>query len=46
MPMLNYTGRRTDGSSALSNEAGPVSSNFFGQSSFAGHAITYERNVV
>ena len=46
MPMLNYTGRRTDGTSALSNEAGPVSSNFFGQSSFAGHAITYERNVV
>jgi aryl-alcohol dehydrogenase len=46
MPMLNYTGRRTDGSSALSNEAGPVSSNFFGQSTFAGHAITYERNVV
>lgn len=46
MPMLNYTGRRTDGTCALSNEAGPVSSNFFGQSSFAGHAITYERNVV
>lgn len=46
MPMLNYTGRRTDGTSALSNEAGPVSSNFFGQSTFAGHAITYERNVV
>ena len=46
MPMLNYTGRRTDGSCALSNEAGPVSSNFFGQSTFAGHAITYERNVV
>lgn len=46
MPLLNYTGRRTDGTSAISNEAGPVSSNFFGQSSFAGHAITYERNVV
>lgn len=46
MPMLNYTGRRTDGSAALSNGEGPVSSNFFGQSSFAGHAITYERNVV
>ncbi len=46
MPMLNYMGRRIDGSSAISNEAGPVSSNFFGQSTFAGHAITYERNVV
>lgn len=46
MPLLNYTGRRTDGTSAVSNEAGPVSSNFFGQSTFAGHAITYERNVV
>lgn len=46
MPLLNYTGRRTDGTSAISNEAGPVSSNFFGQSTFAGHAITYERNVV
>lgn len=46
MPLLNYTGRRTDGTSTLSNEAGPVSSNFFGQSTFAQHAITYERNVV
>lgn len=46
MPMLNYMGRRMDGTSAFSNEAGPVSSNFFGQSSFAAHALTYERNVV
>lgn len=46
MPLLNYTGRRADGTSAISNDAGAVSSNFFGQSSFAGHAITYERNVV
>ncbi|MBY9067187.1 NAD(P)-dependent alcohol dehydrogenase [Hyphomonas sp. WL0036] len=46
MPLLNYTGARTDGTSALRNEAGPVASNFFGQSTFAGHAITYERNVV
>lgn len=46
MPMLNYIGRRTDGTSAISNEAGTVSSNFFGQSTFARHAITYERNVV
>jgi len=46
MPELNYAGRRQDGSSVFSNEAGPVSSNFFGQSSFAAHAVTYERNVV
>jgi aryl-alcohol dehydrogenase len=46
MPLLNYTGRREDGSSALSNADGDVSSNFFGQSSFASHAVTYERNVV
>ncbi len=46
MPNLNYAGRRGDGSSALSNQAGPVSSNFFGQSSFAAHSVTYERNVV
>lgn len=46
MPMLNYTGRRTDGTTALHDEAGEISSNFFGQSSFATHALTYERNVV
>ncbi len=46
MPALNYVGNRKDGSSALSNGQGPVTSNFFGQSSFAGHALTYERNVV
>ena len=46
MPMLNYTGRRTDGSSALRDESGDISSNFFGQSSFADHALTYERNLV
>ena len=43
---LNYNGRREDGTSALKNDDGDVSSNFFGQSSFATHAITYERNVV
>lgn len=46
MPELNYTGRREDGTTPLSNPGGDVSSNFFGQSSFASHAITYERNVV
>ena len=46
MGALNFIGRREDESSALSNQQGPVSSNFFGQSSFAAHALTYERNVV
>ncbi len=44
---LNYAGVRTsDGSSPLTNAQGPVGSSFFGQSSFATHAITSERNVV
>ncbi|CAN5402489.1 NAD(P)-dependent alcohol dehydrogenase [soil metagenome] len=43
---LNYAGMRPDGSSVASNDAGRVGSSFFGQSSFATHAITRERNVV
>jgi len=46
MPMLNYTGAREDGSTSLSGPLGAVASNFFGQSSFASHALTYEENVV
>ncbi|MEM7015721.1 MAG: NAD(P)-dependent alcohol dehydrogenase [Pseudomonadota bacterium] len=46
MPFLNYIGSRMDGSSALQGENGSIGSNFFGQSSFASHALTYERNVV
>ncbi len=46
MPLLNAIGSREDGSSALSNEDGRVASNFFGQSSFAAHSITYQRNLV
>ena len=46
MPQLNMMGSREDGSSALTNEQGNLASNFFGQSSFAAHAITYERNIV
>jgi aryl-alcohol dehydrogenase len=46
MPMLNYIGMRPDGSKALRQGETAVSSNFFGQSSFATHALTYERNVV
>jgi aryl-alcohol dehydrogenase len=43
---LNYAGTRPDGSSVISNAAGAVGSSFFGQSSFASHAITSERNLV
>ena len=46
MPALNYIGMRPDGSKALSQGGQPVSSNFFGQSSFATLALAYERNVL
>ena len=45
-PALNYTGRRKDGSSGVSIDGQPISANFFGQSSFATHALAFERNVV
>ena len=46
MPMLNYIGMRPDGSKAIRQGETAVSSNFFGQSSFATHALAYERNVL
>jgi aryl-alcohol dehydrogenase len=46
MPLLNFSGIRPDGSRALSDGGQPVGSNFFGQSSFATHALAYERNVI
>jgi aryl-alcohol dehydrogenase len=45
-PVLNYAGARPDGTSPISRDGHPVSGSFFGQSSFAGHAIASERNVV
>ena len=46
-PPLNYAGMRLeDGSKALSIAGSPVSSHFFGQSSFAGRAVVRARNVV
>lgn len=45
-PALNFSGRRADGTSSISIDGAPVSSNFFGQSSFASHALAQERNVV
>jgi aryl-alcohol dehydrogenase len=46
MPALNYIGMRPDGSKAIRQEEVAVSSNFFGQSSFASYALAYETNVV
>jgi len=46
MPMLNYAGVRTDGSKSLSGSGEAIAGNFFGQSSMATYALTYERNVV
>ena len=46
MPALNYIGMRPDGSKALRQGEAAVSSNFFGQSSFATYALAYERNVL
>lgn len=43
---LNFGGCRADGSICLHDGDAPVSSHFFGQSSFASHAIVAARNVV
>jgi aryl-alcohol dehydrogenase len=43
---LNLTGTRPDGSTAYSNEHGPLYGHFVGQSSFATYAIAPERSVV
>ncbi|MBY8825611.1 NAD(P)-dependent alcohol dehydrogenase [Sphingomonas colocasiae] len=45
-PALNYSGARGDGTTGVMLDGEQVSANFFGQSSFAGHALTHERNVV
>jgi aryl-alcohol dehydrogenase len=42
----NFFASRADGSSALSKGSERISSNFFGQSSFASHALCHENNVV
>lgn len=42
----NFGGTRADGSSTLSRGETPCGGYFFGQSSFATHAIARERNVV
>ncbi len=42
----NFGGQRPDGTSPLSADGDRLSGRFFGQSSFATHAIATERNVV
>ncbi|MBC7496141.1 MAG: NAD(P)-dependent alcohol dehydrogenase [Sphingomonadaceae bacterium] len=44
--MLNFAGCRPDGSATLSDDGRPVAGSFFGQSSFATHALAYARNIV
>lgn len=44
--LLNQMGYRADKSTVLSDDQGAVASHFFGQSSFASHAITYASNCV
>ena len=43
---LNYAGVLPDGKPPMQGADGPVYGAFFGQSSFATHAIAYERNTV
>jgi aryl-alcohol dehydrogenase len=42
----NLNGRRPDGSETLHASSGPVGGCFFGQSSFATHALAHKRNTV
>ena len=42
----NFGGGRPDGSSPLSKDREIIHGNFFGQSSFATHAICHETNIV
>jgi aryl-alcohol dehydrogenase len=42
----NWSGKRADGSPVMFKGGEPMNANFFGQSSFATHAIAHERNVV
>ena len=45
-PLRNYSPVRPDGTSALSLDGQPLSGQFFGQSSFASHAISRVGNTV
>lgn len=43
---MNYAGTRPDGSCSLNQEGRALGSHFFGQSSFASHALATSRNIV
>jgi aryl-alcohol dehydrogenase len=43
---LNAAGTRPDGTTTMRRDGAPVYGSFFGQSSFASHALAYETNVV
>jgi aryl-alcohol dehydrogenase len=43
---LNASGSRPDGSTTMRRDGAPVYGSFFGQSSFASHALAYASNVV
>jgi aryl-alcohol dehydrogenase len=46
-PLLNFAGRRTDGSATIhDNKGDAVNAAFFGQSSFATHCISPARHVI
>jgi aryl-alcohol dehydrogenase len=42
----NFGGMRPDGSLTMKKDGEPIHGAFFGQSSFASHALAYERNTV
>ncbi|WP_081240441.1 NAD(P)-dependent alcohol dehydrogenase [Streptomyces viridosporus] len=42
----NFSGGRDDGTTALSLDGTPLHAGFFGQSSFATHAVVHERGVI
>ncbi|WP_436942818.1 NAD(P)-dependent alcohol dehydrogenase [Streptomyces sp. SudanB66_2053] len=42
----DFGGRRRDGTTSLTSDAGPVSSHFFGQSAFSSHANVVETSVI
>jgi aryl-alcohol dehydrogenase len=44
--VLNYMGCRADGSTTMQRDGQPVGASFFGQSSFATHALTSADNTV
>jgi aryl-alcohol dehydrogenase len=43
---VTFTGTRADGSPRAHQDGRPVRASFFGQSSFASHALVTERNIV